>query len=81
MEKLKAELDEARLSEKQLHQKLDHQTVMLTNKSEELRMMSERGHETMSSEMVTIQLEMHELESAKVSSLSVIYFTIIKQFL
>ncbi|XP_073476823.1 protein Spindly isoform X1 [Aquarana catesbeiana] len=65
MEKLKAELDEARLSEKQLHQKLDHQTVMLTNKSEELRMMSERGHETMSSEMVTIQLEMHELENAK----------------
>ncbi|KAM5170635.1 protein Spindly isoform 2-T2 [Mantella aurantiaca] len=65
MEKLKAELDEARLSEKQLHQKLDHQAVMLANKSEELRMMSERTHETMSSEMVTIQLELHELESAK----------------
>ncbi|XP_072256907.1 protein Spindly isoform X2 [Pyxicephalus adspersus] len=65
MEKLKAELDEARLSEKQLHQKLDHQAVMLANKSEELRMMSERAHESMSSEMVTIQLEMHELETAK----------------
>ncbi|XP_040200616.1 protein Spindly isoform X2 [Rana temporaria] len=65
MEKLKAELDEARLSEKQLHQKLGHQAEMLANKSEELRMMSERGHETMSSEMLTIQVEMHELESAK----------------
>ncbi|XP_056372489.1 protein Spindly isoform X3 [Hyla sarda] len=65
MEKLKAELDEARLSEKQLKHKLDHQTELLTNKSEELRMMSERAHETMSSEMVTLQLEINELESAK----------------
>ncbi|XP_075065918.1 protein Spindly [Mixophyes fleayi] len=65
MEKLKAELDEARLSEKQLKHKLDHQTEVLANKSEELRMMSERVHETMSSEMSTLQVEIHELESAK----------------
>ncbi|XP_069826655.1 protein Spindly isoform X2 [Dendropsophus ebraccatus] len=65
MEKLKAELDEARLSEKQLKHKLDHQTELLANKSEELRMMSERAHETMSSEMVTLQMEIDELESKK----------------
>ncbi|XP_018428698.1 PREDICTED: protein Spindly, partial [Nanorana parkeri] len=65
MEKLKAELDEARLSEKQLHQKLDHQIIVVANKSEELRLMSERAHETMSSEMITVQLELHELENAK----------------
>ncbi|XP_075712513.1 protein Spindly isoform X2 [Rhinoderma darwinii] len=63
MEKLKDELDEARLSEKQLKHKLDHQTELLTNKSEELRMMSERAHETMSSEMLTLHLEINELES------------------
>ncbi|KAG8579059.1 hypothetical protein GDO81_010700 [Engystomops pustulosus] len=65
MEKLKAELDEARLSEKQLKHKLDHQTELLANKSEELRVISERAHETMSSEMITLQLEINELESAK----------------
>ncbi|XP_053574540.1 protein Spindly [Bombina bombina] len=65
MEKLKAELDEARLSEKQLKHKLDHQNEILVNKSEELRMMSERAHESMSSEMLTLQLEKNEIESAK----------------
>ncbi|KAM4677459.1 protein Spindly isoform 2-T3 [Discoglossus pictus] len=65
LEKLKAELDEARLSEKQLKHKLDHQSEILANKSEELRMMSERVHETMSSEMLTLQLEKTDLESAK----------------
>ncbi|OCT87812.1 hypothetical protein XELAEV_18021511mg [Xenopus laevis] len=65
LEKLKAELDEARLSEKQLKHKLDYQTEVLANKSEELRMMSERVHETMSSEMLTLQLEKTELETAK----------------
>uniref|UniRef100_A0A8C5QKU8 Protein Spindly n=1 Tax=Leptobrachium leishanense TaxID=445787 RepID=A0A8C5QKU8_9ANUR len=65
LEKLKAELDEARLSEKQLKHKLDYQSEVLANKSEELRLMSERVHETMSSEMLTLQLEKTELESAK----------------
>ncbi|XP_053320101.1 protein Spindly [Spea bombifrons] len=67
MEKLKAELDEARLCEKQLKHKLDYQSEVLANKTEELRMMSERVHETMSSEMLTLQLERTELESAKAS--------------
>ncbi|XP_040298759.1 protein Spindly [Bufo bufo] len=65
IEKLKAELDEARLSEKQLKHKLDHQIELLANKSEELHIMSERAHETMSSEMVTLQNEISDLESAK----------------
>ncbi|XP_075457798.1 protein Spindly isoform X2 [Ascaphus truei] len=65
LEKLKSELDEARLSEKQLKHKVDHQSEVLANKSEELRMMSERAHESMSSEILTLQLEKTELDSAK----------------
>ncbi|XP_044533367.1 protein Spindly-like [Gracilinanus agilis] len=65
LEKLKAELDEARLSEKQLKHKVEHQKEILSAKSEELRMMSERVHETMSSEMLNLQIEITELESAK----------------
>ncbi|KAM4035737.1 protein Spindly isoform 2-T3 [Anomaloglossus baeobatrachus] len=65
IEKLKAELDEARLSEKQLKHKLDHQTELLASKSEELRAMCERAHETMTSETLALQLEVNELESAK----------------
>ncbi|XP_078509503.1 protein Spindly [Lissotriton helveticus] len=64
-EKLKADLDEARLSEKQLKQKLDHQCELVANKSEELRMMSDRASETMSMEMIDLQNEVHELETAK----------------
>lgn len=64
-EKLKAELDEARLSEKQLKQKLDHQCELVANKSEELRMLSDRASETMSTEMIDLQNEVHELEIAK----------------
>lgn len=36
------ELDEARLSEKPLKQKLDHQEEVLAHKSEELGLMTER---------------------------------------
>ncbi|XP_073507199.1 protein Spindly isoform X3 [Phyllobates terribilis] len=63
--KLEAELDEARLNEKQLKHKLDHQTEKLAGKSEELRALSERAHETMSSETLALQLEVNELESSK----------------
>ncbi|XP_005991878.1 protein Spindly [Latimeria chalumnae] len=65
LEKLKAELDETRLSEKQLKHKLDYQNEVLANKSEELRIMSDRVHETMSSEMLSLQIEKMELETAK----------------
>lgn len=66
LENLKAELDETRLSEKQLRHKVDHQKEIIAAKSEELHMMSERVHETMSSEMLNLQMELTELESVKV---------------
>ncbi|KAM8798997.1 protein Spindly isoform 2-T2 [Eudromia elegans] len=65
LENLKAELDETRLSEKQLRHKVDHQKEIIASKSEELHMMSERVHETMSSEMLNLQMELTELESVK----------------
>ncbi|XP_076993728.1 protein Spindly isoform X2 [Tamandua tetradactyla] len=65
LEKLKAELDEARLSEKQLKHKVEHQKELLSCKSEEMRIMSERVHETMSSEMLALQVELTEMESMK----------------
>ncbi|XP_027635512.1 protein Spindly isoform X3 [Falco peregrinus] len=65
LENLKAELDETRLSEKQLRHKVDHQKEIIAAKSEELHMMSERVHETMSSEMLSLQIELTELESVK----------------
>ncbi|KAF3828307.1 hypothetical protein GH733_005004 [Mirounga leonina] len=65
LEKLKAELDEARLSEKQLKHKVDHQKELLSCKSEEMRIMSERVHESMSSEMLALQIELTEMESIK----------------
>ncbi|XP_065590549.1 protein Spindly isoform X2 [Cyrtonyx montezumae] len=67
LENLKAELDETRLSEKQLRHKVDHQKEIIAAKSEELHMMSERVHETMSSEMLNLQMELTELESVKAS--------------
>lgn len=65
LEKLKTELDEARLSEKQLKHKVDHQKELLSCKSEEIRVMSERAQESMSSEMLALQMELTEMESAK----------------
>ncbi|GAB1295929.1 Protein Spindly [Apodemus speciosus] len=66
LESLKAELDEARLSEKQLKQKLDHQGQLLSHKSEELRLMSEqRVHNNMSSELLALQTELTEMEGVK----------------
>ncbi|XP_021265918.1 protein Spindly [Numida meleagris] len=67
LENLKAELDETRLSEKQLRHKVDHQKEIIAAKSEELHLMSERVHETMSSEMLNLQMELTELESVKAS--------------
>ncbi|XP_053152455.1 protein Spindly isoform X2 [Hemicordylus capensis] len=65
VEKLKSELDETLLSEKQLKHKVDHLKEVVTSKSEELRIMSERVHETMSSEVLSLQLELMALEQAK----------------
>ncbi|XP_044309861.1 protein Spindly [Varanus komodoensis] len=65
VEKLKLELDETLLSEKQLKHKVDHLKDVIASKSEELRVMSERVHETMSSEVLNLQLELLALEQAK----------------
>ncbi|XP_072136926.1 protein Spindly isoform X1 [Mobula birostris] len=65
LEKQKSELDEAQLCEKQLRHKVDHQSELLNAKSEELRSLSERAQETMSSEMMSLQVENMELEAAK----------------
>ncbi|XP_066133606.1 protein Spindly [Saccopteryx bilineata] len=65
LEKLKAELDEARLSEKQLKHKVDHQKELLSCKCEEMRALSERAQESMSSETLALQLELTEVEAAK----------------
>ncbi|XP_023074678.1 protein Spindly isoform X2 [Piliocolobus tephrosceles] len=65
IEKLKVELDEARLSEKQLKHQVDNQKELLSCKSEELRVMSERVQESMSSEMLALQIELTEMESMK----------------
>nr|XP_020730722.1 protein Spindly isoform X1 [Odocoileus virginianus texanus] len=65
LETLKAELDEARLSEKQLKHKVDHQQELLSSKSKEMQIMSERVHESMSSEMLALQIELTEMENVK----------------
>ncbi|XP_026541439.1 protein Spindly isoform X1 [Notechis scutatus] len=64
-EKLKSELEEALLSEKQLKHKVDHLKDVIASKSEELHIMSERVQETMSSEMLSLQLELQSLEQGK----------------
>ncbi|XP_048346708.1 protein Spindly isoform X2 [Sphaerodactylus townsendi] len=65
VEKLKSELDESLLSEKQLKHKVGHLKEVIASKSEELRLMSERVHETMSSEVLSLQLELVALEKSK----------------
>ncbi|XP_061472794.1 protein Spindly isoform X2 [Rhineura floridana] len=65
VEKLKSELNETLLSEKQLKHKVDHLKEVIASKSEELRITSERVHETMSSEVLNLQLELLALEQAK----------------
>ncbi|KAM8765949.1 protein Spindly [Rhynchonycteris naso] len=65
LEKLKAELDEARLSEKQLKHKVDHQKELLSCKCEEVRVLSERAQESMSSETLALQVELTEAEGTK----------------
>ncbi|XP_029112976.1 protein Spindly isoform X2 [Scleropages formosus] len=65
MDRMKAELDEARLLEKQLRHKLELQAEALSSRTEELRVLTERAQETMSSEMLELQVEKAELENVK----------------
>ncbi|MFT7810173.1 protein Spindly-like [Arapaima gigas] len=65
MDRTKAELDEARLCENQLRHKLKLQAEALSSRTEELRALTERAQETMSSEMLELQVEKAELENIK----------------
>ncbi|XP_024238347.2 protein Spindly isoform X2 [Oncorhynchus tshawytscha] len=65
MERMRYELDEVQLSEKQLRHKLELQTETLSIKMGELRSVTERTHETLSTEMMELQVERMELEAAK----------------
>ncbi|XP_030622784.1 protein Spindly [Chanos chanos] len=64
LERMKAEKDEAQLIEKQLRHKLELQSEALSSKTEELRLLTERAHETMSSEILELQVQRMELESS-----------------
>ena len=67
IEHLQAKLEETRLSEMQLKHRLQLQTEALSSKTEELRAAMERAQDTVSSEMMELQVERMELESVKVS--------------
>ncbi|KAK9963224.1 hypothetical protein ABG768_006426 [Culter alburnus] len=67
MEKMKTDLEEAQLAEKQMRHKLDQQSEVLNSKTEELRVLTERAHETMSSEILELQVQKMDMESAMAS--------------
>lgn len=67
VEKMKADLEEAQLGEKQMKHKLDQQSEALHSKTEELRSLTERAHETMSSEILELQVQKMDMESAMVN--------------
>lgn len=71
---MKTDLEEAQLAEKQMRHKLDQQAETLNSKTEELRALTERAHETMSSEILELQVEKMELESAMVEYSLIIIF-------
>ncbi|XP_072518970.1 protein Spindly isoform X1 [Salminus brasiliensis] len=64
VEKMKADLDEARLLEKQMRHKLELQSQTLSSKTEELRKLMECSHEITSSEVLELQTKKMDLESS-----------------
>ncbi|KAF4104872.1 protein Spindly isoform X2 [Onychostoma macrolepis] len=64
LEKMKTDLEEAQLAGKQMRHKLDQQSEALNSKTEELRVLTERAHETMSSEILELQMQKIDMESA-----------------
>ncbi|XP_076878012.1 protein Spindly [Brachyhypopomus gauderio] len=64
VEKMKADMEAAQLLEKQLKHKLDVQTQALSSTTEELRRMKEHSHDTMSSEILELQVQKMDLESS-----------------
>ncbi|XP_077104020.1 protein Spindly isoform X1 [Siphateles boraxobius] len=67
VEKMKTDLEEAQLAEKQMRHKLDQQSEALSSKTEELRVLTEHAHETMSSEILELQVQKMDMESAMAS--------------
>lgn len=65
---MKTDLGEAQLAEKQIKHKLDQQSEALHSKTEELRVLTERAHETMSSEILELQVQKMDMDSAMVKS-------------
>ncbi len=63
---MKTDLEEAQLAGKQMRHKLDQQSEALNSKTEELRVLTERAHETMSSEVLELQMQKMDMESAMV---------------
>ncbi|XP_062855958.1 protein Spindly [Trichomycterus rosablanca] len=64
MEKMKGDLEEAELLNKQLRHKLELQSCTLSSKTEELRKLTECASETMSSEILELQVHKMDLESS-----------------
>uniref|UniRef100_A0A8C1GPC8 Protein Spindly n=1 Tax=Cyprinus carpio TaxID=7962 RepID=A0A8C1GPC8_CYPCA len=73
LEKMKTDLEEAQLAEKQIRHKLDQQSEALNSKTEELRVLTERAHETMSSEILELQMQKMDMESAMVEYFPVFF--------
>ncbi|XP_037531059.1 protein Spindly [Nematolebias whitei] len=64
--RLQSALEESQLNEKQLKHKLELQTETLNNKMEELRALNEHTQNSMTSEMMEVQMRIMELENIKV---------------
>lgn len=71
---MKTDLEEAQLGEKQMRHKLDQQSEALNSKTEELRVLTERAHETMSSEILELQVQKMDMESAMVEHFLIFIF-------
>ncbi|XP_012884077.1 PREDICTED: protein Spindly [Dipodomys ordii] len=63
--RLEADLDEARLREKQLGHKVEHQKELLAQKVEELRLVSERRQESTPSETLALRKELSDVARLK----------------
>ncbi len=74
---MKTDLEEAQLAGKQMRHKLDQQSEALNSKTEELRVLTERAHETMSSEILELQVQKLDMETVMVKYFP-IFFLIIK---
>lgn len=64
--KLQLALEKLQLHEKQLTHKLELQTEMLNNKTEELQALNEQSHRSLTSEILEVQMNVVELEATKV---------------